>query len=108
MGTITEESMRRHFGLPVLAHRAKQALAKEKPAITRGLVVIMTVRRDNGPTRRHVHFSKSLFRLSAEMEAKDAIRAMKLTPWALLDVLPHDEYMAQQRDQERDQLDLAM
>lgn len=106
MGTVTEESMRRHFGLPVLVHRAKQAIAKDKPSITRGLVVIMSVRRGDGPARRHVHMSSSIHRLSAELEAKEAIRALKLTPWVLLDVLPYDEYQAQQIEQ--DQLALAM
>jgi predicted DNA-binding transcriptional regulator len=80
---MNEKSMARFLGLAPKA---------QPTAVTRGLVVVMSVRKGGvGPILRYTHPTNTISRLEAQIEAQQAARREGLTFWTLLDISPPDQ-----------------
>ncbi len=82
----TDEDLERQMreALGVTPRKTKKTIEASNPM--RGYLVVLSVRRQDGPAFRYEFRSRSLSRTEAILEAEKSARADGYRPWALLDV----------------------
>nr|WP_273234459.1 MULTISPECIES: hypothetical protein [Pseudomonas] len=82
--SLSEDDVRQALGLTPAAPK-KQKKEKSTNPFTYTLVEL-SVRKNGGPPFRFEHRSRSISRLTAQLEAEKAARAQGLDVWVLLDI----------------------
>jgi hypothetical protein len=78
-----ERQMREALGIQ--PRKEKRTIEASNPM--RGYLIVLSVRRQEGPAFRYEFRSRSLSRTEAILEAEKSARADGYRPWALLDVI---------------------
>jgi hypothetical protein len=86
--SLSEDDVRQALGLIPAAPKKQKEKAPNPFTYT---LVELSVRKNGGPPFRFTHRSRSISRLTAQLEAEKAARAQGLEVWVLLDIRQESE-----------------